>query len=152
MLAPHGDDASVLAAIEAWLSVSVGRDRALSIVLDGAERRDLAHLGPIVVESLRALQSQAPGPESERLLLRGARVLRLTALEEDVLAILDGGARGCFLASKPWSSSAARTRDCSSTSPSRASPGDGRAALGPMRLNLSGLSTKNSPANGRLWP
>ncbi|HJP03230.1 MAG TPA: PVC-type heme-binding CxxCH protein [Planctomycetota bacterium] len=94
MLAPHGDDASVLAAIEAWLSVSVGRDRALSIVLDGAERRDLAHLGPIVVESLRALQSQAPGPESERLLLRGARVLRLTALEEDVLAILDGGGQG----------------------------------------------------------
>ncbi|MAF66269.1 MAG: hypothetical protein CMJ84_11515 [Planctomycetes bacterium] len=90
LLAPHGGEPSVLAAMGAWLSDPAERATALAVVLEAAERRDLSYLAPLVTVALRPLRGEAPGAASDDLLLRGTRLLRLAALEEEVLAVLDG--------------------------------------------------------------
>ncbi|MDP6520474.1 MAG: c-type cytochrome [Planctomycetota bacterium] len=91
LLAPHLGDPPVRAAVEGWLSTPAERGDALSAVLELAEVHDLALLAESVTASLLAHRREAPGEEGDRLLLRGARVMRLGALEDEVLAILDGG-------------------------------------------------------------
>ncbi|MDP6538208.1 MAG: c-type cytochrome, partial [Planctomycetota bacterium] len=91
LLAPHLDDPPVLTAVAGWLSDPAERGHALAAVLDLAEAHDLAPLAEAVGAALVAHRIEEPGEESDRLLLHGVRLLRLEALEEAVLSILDGG-------------------------------------------------------------
>ncbi len=90
-LALHAQEEAVHACVTGWISMPASRVQGLRMLLDSAEGFDREALEPVIVESARALLDERPTAESRALLMRIARELRIAELEDDVIAILDGG-------------------------------------------------------------
>ena len=91
LLAQHIDNDAVREAIAGLLVEPGVRRHAARMLIDSAGRWDSKSLEAGLGETVRAIVAEDPSREHCELLLRCATELRLAALEEDVLAILDEG-------------------------------------------------------------
>ncbi len=91
LIGEHADSETLRETVRSWWSDPTTRLAGLRMVIDNASRWDVETLKPTLTAALRELVKSEPNEETRTLLLRGARSLRLSELETDVVGFLNQG-------------------------------------------------------------